>query len=74
MLTLLFFQGSTNVMESEKQATETETPQPQPWRSCKLIIDPALTKGLYKVYRYDGEYFNIPVSIVLNISPLFGRI
>ncbi|XP_022608437.1 histone-lysine N-methyltransferase SETD1B-A-like [Seriola dumerili] len=46
-------------MESEKQTTERETP-PQPWRSCKLIIDPALTKGLYKVYRYDGQYFNIP--------------
>lgn len=49
-------------MESEKQTTERETP-PQHWRSCKLIIDPALTKGLYKVYRYDGQYFNIPVSI-----------
>ncbi|XP_056231274.1 histone-lysine N-methyltransferase SETD1B-like isoform X2 [Seriola aureovittata] len=48
-------------MESEKQTTERETP-PQPWRSCKLIIDPALTKGLYKVYRYDGQYFNIPVE------------
>ncbi|XP_045889679.1 histone-lysine N-methyltransferase SETD1B-like isoform X1 [Micropterus dolomieu] len=48
-------------MESEKQTTERETP-PQHWRSCKLIIDPALTKGLYKVYRYDGQYFNIPVE------------
>ncbi|XP_035513613.1 histone-lysine N-methyltransferase SETD1B-A-like [Morone saxatilis] len=48
-------------MESEKQATERETP-PQHWRSCKLIIDPALTKGLYKVYRYDGQCFNIPVE------------
>nr|XP_020446083.1 histone-lysine N-methyltransferase SETD1B-like [Monopterus albus] len=51
----------TNVMESETQTTERETP-PQHWRSCKLIIDPALTKGLYKVYRYDGQYFNIPVE------------
>ncbi|XP_033947206.1 histone-lysine N-methyltransferase SETD1B-A-like [Pseudochaenichthys georgianus] len=48
-------------MESEKQTSERETP-PQFWRSCKLIIDPALTKGLYKVYRYDGQQFNIPVE------------
>ncbi|XP_049434823.1 histone-lysine N-methyltransferase SETD1B-A-like isoform X3 [Epinephelus fuscoguttatus] len=48
-------------MESERQSTERETP-PQHWRSCKLIIDPALTKGLYKVYRYDGQQFNIPVE------------
>ncbi|XP_040010654.1 histone-lysine N-methyltransferase SETD1B-like [Xiphias gladius] len=48
-------------MESEKQTTERETP-PQHWRSCKLIIDPALTKGLYKVFRYDGQHFNIPVE------------
>lgn len=52
----------TNVMESEQQTTERDTP-PQHWRSCKLIIDPALTKGLYKVYRYDGQHFNIPVSV-----------
>ncbi|XP_047448790.1 histone-lysine N-methyltransferase SETD1B-A-like [Mugil cephalus] len=48
-------------MESEKQTTERETP-PQHWISCKLIIDPALTKGLYKVCRYDGQFFNIPVE------------
>uniref|UniRef100_UPI0037E801B2 histone-lysine N-methyltransferase SETD1B-like n=1 Tax=Semicossyphus pulcher TaxID=241346 RepID=UPI0037E801B2 len=48
-------------MESDTQSTERETP-PQHWTSCKLIIDPALTKGLYKVYRYDGQYFNIPVE------------
>uniref|UniRef100_A0A8D3E4J0 RRM domain-containing protein n=1 Tax=Scophthalmus maximus TaxID=52904 RepID=A0A8D3E4J0_SCOMX len=50
-----------NVMESDTQTTERETP-PQHWRSCKLIIDPALTKGLYKVLRYDGLRFNIPVE------------
>ncbi|KAM6931412.1 histone-lysine N-methyltransferase SETD1B-A-like [Xenentodon cancila] len=50
-----------NVMESEKQSTERET-LPQNWKSCKLIIDPALTKGLYKVCRYDGQLFNIPVE------------
>lgn len=48
-------------MESEKQSTESER-QPLYWRSCKLVIDPALTNGLYKVYRYDGQYFNLPVS------------
>ncbi|KAM9391505.1 histone-lysine N-methyltransferase SETD1B-A-like [Pholidichthys leucotaenia] len=48
-------------MESERQTTERETP-PQHWRSCKLIIDPALTNGLYKVYRYDGQNFNLPVE------------
>lgn len=58
----LCLQVLTNVMESEKQTTETDT-SPQRWRSCKLIIDPALTKGLYKVYRFDGQHFNIPVSI-----------
>uniref|UniRef100_A0A087YG44 RRM domain-containing protein n=1 Tax=Poecilia formosa TaxID=48698 RepID=A0A087YG44_POEFO len=50
-----------NVMESENQFTESDTP-PQQWKSCKLIIDPALTKGLYKVCRFDGQYFNIPVE------------
>ncbi|KAM4745808.1 histone-lysine N-methyltransferase SETD1B-A-like [Anableps anableps] len=48
-------------MESENQFTETETP-PRQWKSCKLLIDPALTKGLYKVCRFDGHYFNIPVE------------
>ncbi|XP_074525821.1 histone-lysine N-methyltransferase SETD1B-A-like [Halichoeres trimaculatus] len=48
-------------MESNTQTSERETP-PQHWTSCKLIIDPALTKGLYKVYRYDGQCFNIPVE------------
>ncbi|KAM9744610.1 histone-lysine N-methyltransferase SETD1B-like [Menidia menidia] len=48
-------------MESEKQSADRETP-PQDWKSCKLIIDPALTKGLYKVCRFDGRYFNIPVE------------
>ncbi|XP_029365719.1 histone-lysine N-methyltransferase SETD1B-like [Echeneis naucrates] len=42
-------------MESDELTTER-----QRWTSCKLIIDPALTKGLYKVYRYDGLHYNIP--------------
>ncbi|XP_024131428.1 histone-lysine N-methyltransferase SETD1B-A isoform X1 [Oryzias melastigma] len=48
-------------MESSKQNEERDTP-PQNWKSCKLMIDPALTKGLYKVYRFDGQFFNIPVE------------
>ena len=46
----------TDVMDSARRPAE-------PWRSCKLMIDPALTNGLYKVYRYDGQHFNLPVSI-----------
>lgn len=60
---VFFLQGLTNVMESDEQNPEKEPPQ---WKSCKLLIDPALTKGLYKVCRFDGQFFNIPVSI-LNI-------
>lgn len=59
---LLCFQVLTNVMESDKQTAGRETP-PQNWRSWKLIIDPALTKGLYTVCRFDGQRFNIPVSM-----------
>ncbi|XP_068166943.1 histone-lysine N-methyltransferase SETD1B-A-like [Antennarius striatus] len=35
---------------------------PPRWTSSKLMIDPVLAKGLYKVYRYDGWRFNIPVQ------------
>ncbi|KAJ3603641.1 hypothetical protein NHX12_028386 [Muraenolepis orangiensis] len=48
-------------MESEQQNIERQT-APQQWRSCKLIIDPLLTNGLYKLYRFDGQSFNIPVE------------
>ncbi|XP_061763255.1 histone-lysine N-methyltransferase SETD1B-A-like [Nerophis ophidion] len=48
-------------MESGKHVSERDPPH-HPWRSFKLMIDPTLTKGLYKVYRYDGHYFNIPVD------------
>lgn len=54
-------------MESDEQNTEKE---PQHWRSCKLLIDPALTKGLYKVCRFDGQFFNIPVSILTTFDHL----
>ncbi|XP_029915078.1 histone-lysine N-methyltransferase SETD1B-A-like [Myripristis murdjan] len=49
-----------NVMESEQQEPSGRDAAPRQWRSCKLIIDPSLTNGLYKVYRYDGQHFNIP--------------
>ncbi|XP_077457807.1 histone-lysine N-methyltransferase SETD1B-A-like [Stigmatopora argus] len=48
-------------MESEKPLLGRDLPR-RPWTSCKLLIDPALTKGLYKVYRFDGHEFNIPVD------------
>lgn len=48
-------------MESEKQNTQELT-------SYKLLIDPALTKGFYKVYRFDGIRFNIPVSTSIFLS------
>ncbi|KAG7490234.1 histone-lysine N-methyltransferase SETD1B-A-like [Solea senegalensis] len=59
-LVQLCFQALTNVMDSDRLSPERETPPH--WKSCKLMIDPALTKGLYKVYRYDGHAFNIPVQ------------
>ncbi|XP_077571938.1 histone-lysine N-methyltransferase SETD1B-A-like isoform X2 [Stigmatopora nigra] len=48
-------------MESEKPLLGKDLPR-QTWTSCKLLIDPALTKGRYKVYRFDGHEFNIPVD------------
>lgn len=58
-------------MESEKQTTERETVPPH-LTSYKLLIDPALTKGLYRVYRFDGTRFNIPVSRFLFLSQIIG--
>lgn len=60
---LFVYQVLANVMESEQQEPSGRDAAPKQWRSCKLIIDPSLTNGLYKVYRYDGQHFNIPVSI-----------
>lgn len=48
-------------MEINHQVNHGEK-HPQHWRSCKLIVDPALKNGFYKVYRYDGHHFNMPVS------------
>lgn len=58
-------------MESEKHTTERET-VPQHLTSYKLLIDPALSKGLYRVYRFDGIRFNIPVSIFIILSQIMG--
>lgn len=38
------------------------------WRSYKLIIDPALKKGSHKLYRYDGQTFNMPVSAAFDAA------
>nr|XP_029492914.1 histone-lysine N-methyltransferase SETD1B-A-like [Oncorhynchus nerka] len=46
-------------MEINHQVNHGEK-HPQHWRSCKLIVDPALKNGFYKVYRYDGHHFNMP--------------
>uniref|UniRef100_A0A6Q2Y448 [Histone H3]-lysine(4) N-trimethyltransferase n=1 Tax=Esox lucius TaxID=8010 RepID=A0A6Q2Y448_ESOLU len=48
-----------NVMENNHHKIHGEK-HPQHWRSCKLIIDPALKNGFHKVYRYDGQHFNMP--------------
>ncbi|XP_078523664.1 histone-lysine N-methyltransferase SETD1B isoform X1 [Lissotriton helveticus] len=48
------------------------------WKSYKLIIDPALRKGQHKLYRYDGQHFNMPNSGVPPVDslrdPRIGRI
>ncbi|KAM3874292.1 histone-lysine N-methyltransferase SETD1B-A [Diretmus argenteus] len=48
------------------------------WRSYKLIIDPALKKGSHKLYRYDGQTFNMPnpgMSPVDSVrDPRIGRL
>ncbi|XP_060752052.1 histone-lysine N-methyltransferase SETD1B-A isoform X2 [Tachysurus vachellii] len=45
--------GSTDNSSGEKRREHH-------WRSYKLIIDPALRKGSHKLYRYDGQHFNVP--------------
>ncbi|XP_063066868.1 histone-lysine N-methyltransferase SETD1B-A isoform X2 [Engraulis encrasicolus] len=48
------------------------------WRSYKLIIDPALKKGSHKLYRYDGQTFNMPNSgmppVDMVRDPRIGRL
>lgn len=48
--------------DTEPAAADPQAP-PQHWTSFKLIIDPVLAKGRYRVYRYDGRHFNIPVRL-----------
>lgn len=34
------------------------------WSCYKLIIDPGLSSGSQKLYRYDGQHFSAPVSMI----------
>ncbi|KAK2511727.1 hypothetical protein Q9966_016577 [Columba livia] len=46
-------------MEPELGAEPARAPAP-PWRSYKLLVDPALRRAPQKVYRYDGVHFSVP--------------
>ncbi|OWK49793.1 Histone-lysine N-methyltransferase SETD1A, partial [Lonchura striata] len=48
-------------MEPEPGGDGPRTPS-VPWRSYKLLLDPALRRGGQKLYRYDGVHFSLPVS------------
>ncbi|XP_027489006.1 histone-lysine N-methyltransferase SETD1A-like, partial [Corapipo altera] len=48
-------------MEPEGGGDAPRTPN-VPWRSYKLVLDPALRRGGQKVYRYDGVHFSVPDS------------
>lgn len=48
-------------MEPEAGA-ESQRPPSAPWRSYKLLVDPALRRAPQKVYRYDGVHFSVPDS------------
>ncbi|XP_031460891.1 histone-lysine N-methyltransferase SETD1A-like [Phasianus colchicus] len=41
---------------------ESQRPPSVPWRSYKLVVDPALRRAPQKVYRYDGVHFSVPDS------------
>ncbi|XP_068101087.1 histone-lysine N-methyltransferase SETD1B [Hyperolius riggenbachi] len=67
-----------NGMEAANQAGASGQKKSHPWKSYKLIIDPALKKGQHKLYRYDGLHFSMsnpgipPVDTVRD--PRMGRI
>ncbi|XP_071275834.1 LOW QUALITY PROTEIN: histone-lysine N-methyltransferase SETD1A-like, partial [Agelaius tricolor] len=48
-------------MEPEPGGDAPRTPS-VPWRSYKLLLDPALRRGGQKLYRYDGVHFSVPDS------------
>ncbi|XP_050977105.1 histone-lysine N-methyltransferase SETD1B-A isoform X3 [Labeo rohita] len=49
-----------NGMENSHPICSSGEKRSHHWRSYKLIIDPALKKGSHKLYRYDGQHFNVP--------------
>lgn len=46
---------------------ESQRPPSVPWRSYKLVVDPALRRAPQKVYRYDGVHFSVPVSALMSL-------
>ncbi|TRZ07440.1 hypothetical protein HGM15179_019668, partial [Zosterops borbonicus] len=48
-------------MEPEPGGDAPRTPS-VPWRSYKLVLDPALRRGGQKLYRYDGVHFSLPLD------------
>ena len=46
---------------------ESQRPPSVPWRSYKLVVDPALRRAPQKVYRYDGVHFSVPVSAFMSL-------
>ncbi|XP_053371624.1 histone-lysine N-methyltransferase SETD1B-A isoform X3 [Clarias gariepinus] len=51
---------SSSLANGGTESSSAEKRREHHWRSYKLIIDPALKKGSHKLYRYDGQHFNIP--------------
>ncbi|XP_053097531.1 histone-lysine N-methyltransferase SETD1B-A isoform X1 [Pangasianodon hypophthalmus] len=51
---------SSSLANGGTENSSAEKRREHHWRSYKLIIDPALRKGSHKLYRYDGQHFNIP--------------
>ncbi|XP_068429666.1 histone-lysine N-methyltransferase SETD1B-A isoform X2 [Clinocottus analis] len=68
----------SNGMDSHPVSGSAAEKRSHHCRSYKLIIDPALKKGQHKLYRYDGQTFNMPnpgippVDIVRD--PRIGRL
>ncbi|GAB0202423.1 histone-lysine N-methyltransferase SETD1A-like [Grus japonensis] len=48
-------------MEPETGGDSQRVPS-VPWRSYKLVVDPALRRAPQKIYRYDGVHFSVPDS------------
>ncbi|XP_058473303.1 histone-lysine N-methyltransferase SETD1B-A isoform X2 [Solea solea] len=67
-----------NGMDSSHPVCGSAEKRSHHWRSYKLIIDPALKKGSHKLYRYDGQTFNMPNSGIPPVDivrdPRIGRL